>query len=77
MMTPTEFGAILRDRRVSLGLSLVDVERLAQISKSKLARIEVGMDDGVTSLLAVLDLLGGDLWEMRWTPRPPIGKRWR
>lgn len=68
-MTPKQFGKLIRDRRLGLGLTLSQVAALAPgISRSSLSRIENGKHNPVADLLNLLAALRGNLWEMHWLP---------
>ena len=61
-LTPLEFGAWVRRRRLALRLEIRDLEdRVPGLSRSKVQRIEVGTDEPTADLIALLWALGVDL----------------
>jgi transcriptional regulator with XRE-family HTH domain len=67
-------GSLLRQRRLDLGLNLVEVARLAEIEQGHLYRIEAGERSpnpkALASLATVLDLPLADLYEVAGIPLP-------
>lgn len=64
-ITPLDFGVFIRRRREALGLTIQDLEGLARgVSRSKIQRIEIGMDGPTADLIRLLWELGVDLGEL-------------
>ena len=64
------FGEQVRRVRVDLGISQVELARLANVSRSAIVNLEAGAGSSLATVTKVLDALGQGEWLLTLVPPP-------